>query len=217
MKRLLIFDLDGTILNTLDDLAESTNYALRENQLPERSLDEVRAFVGNGIGKLIERAVPEGSTEGLRRAVLESFTAHYREHSADKTRPYDNIMELLETLKEEGYLLAVVSNKADFAVQSLCEQYFPGVFTFAVGEREGVRRKPCPDSVNEVLETLKVQREEAVYIGDSEVDVQTARAAEMDLIAVAWGFRDCEVLKAQGANIIVEAPEEILKVVHGQL
>lgn len=212
MKKLLIFDLDGTILNTLDDLAASTNYALEQNSMPKRSLDEIRAFVGNGIRKLIERAVPSGSSEAEKKAVLESFTAHYKAHSANKTRPYDGIVELLEQLKIQGYLMAVVSNKADFAVQSLCETYFPRTFTFVVGEREGIRRKPAPDSIYEVLEQLNIPKEEAVYIGDSDVDAETAKNAGIDLIAVTWGFRNREVLEAMGAKVFAQTPKEILDV-----
>lgn len=212
MKKLLIFDLDGTILNTLDDLAASTNYALEQNSMPKRSLEEVRAFVGNGIRKLIERAVPGGSSEAEKKAVLESFTTHYKAHSADKTRPYKGIPEVLAQLKIQGFQLAVVSNKADFAVQSLCETYFPGTFTFVVGEREGIRRKPAPDSIYEVLEQLNIPKEEAVYIGDSDVDAETAKNAGIDLIAVTWGFRDREVLEAMGAKVFAQTPKEILAV-----
>ena len=210
MKKLLIFDLDGTILNTLDDLAASTNYALRRHGLPERTLTQVRAFVGNGIGKLIERAVPEDCSEAVRKAVLESFSSHYKKHAADKTRPYDGILEVLKELKELGCQMAVVSNKADFAVHSLCEHYFPGIFTFVIGEQEGIRRKPAPDSVYAVLEQLNTEKKDAVYIGDSEVDAMTAQNAGVDLIAVEWGFRDREVLEAKGAKVIIKAPNEIL-------
>lgn len=210
MKKLWIFDLDGTILNTLEDLADSTNYALRTNNMPERSMDEVRAFVGNGIGKLVERAVPEGSSNAEKKAVLESFTSHYKEHSEDKTRPYDGIPEILKELKNQGCQLAVVSNKADFAVQTLCASYFPGIFTFVVGERENIRRKPAPDSIYEVLEQLRTAKEDAVYIGDSDVDVKTAENAGLDLIAVEWGFRTRSVLKEAGAKIFAKTPEELL-------
>ena len=210
MKKLLIFDLDGTILNTLDDLADSTNYALRKHSLPERTLTEVRAFVGNGIGRLIERAVPKDCCEAVRKSVLESFSAHYKEHSADKTRPYDGILDVLRELKELGYQMAVVSNKADPVVHSLCEHYFPGIFTFVIGEREDIRRKPAPDSVYAVLNQLNTEKKDAVYIGDSEVDAMTAQNAGVDLIAVEWGFRDREVLKATGAKVIIKIPNEIL-------
>lgn len=207
--KLAVFDLDGTILNTLEDLADSTNYALRENGLPERSIEQVRCFVGNGIRKLMERAVPAGSDEALICRVHESFTAHYKEHCADKTRAYDGILELLRALREAGCMTAVVSNKADYGVQTLCQDYFPGLFDFAVGEREGIRRKPNPDSVNEILEKLNVRRADAVYIGDSDVDIETAKNAGLACISVTWGFRDREFLLRHGAEKLVEKPEEI--------
>ena len=211
-----IFDLDGTILNTLEDLADSTNYALKTYGYPERTMDEVRQFVGNGIRKLMERAVPEGTPVEEIDRVHETFTAHYKVHCADKTRPYDGIMELLQNLKKDGCKLAVVSNKADYGVQELCKQDFDGVFDFAVGEREGIRKKPAPDSVNEVLKTLGCSRERAVYIGDSDVDIQTAANAQMDHIIVEWGFRDVQFLISQGAKVLVEKPEEILEIVEGR-
>ena len=212
-----IFDLDGTILNTLEDLADSTNYALKTCGYPERTMDEVRQFVGNGIRKLMERAVPEGTPVEEIDRVHETFTAHYKVHCADKTRPYDGIMELLQNLKKDGCKLAVVSNKADYGVQELCKQYFDGVFDFAVGEREGIRKKPAPDSVNEVLKTLGCSRDRAVYIGDSDVDIQTAANAQMDHIIVDWGFRDVPFLIAKGAKVLVEKPEEILEIVEGRI
>ena len=211
-----IFDLDGTILNTLEDLADSTNYALKTCGYPERTMDEVRQFVGNGIRKLMERAVQEGTPVEEIDRVHETFTAHYKVHCADKTRPYDGIMELLQNLKKDGCKLAVVSNKADYGVQELCKQYFDGVFDFAVGEREGIRKKPAPDSVNEVLKTLGCSRDRAVYIGDSDVDIQTAANAQMDHIIVEWGFRDVPFLIAKGAKVLVEKPEEILEIVEGR-
>ena len=211
-----IFDLDGTILNTLEDLADSTNYALKTCGYPERTMDEVRQFVGNGIRKLMERAVPEGTPVEEIDRVHEKFTAHYKVHCADKTRPYDGIMELLQNLKKDGCKLAVVSNKADYGVQELCKQYFDGVFDFAVGEREGIRKKPAPDSVNEVLKTLECSRDRAVYIGDSDVDIQTAANAQMDHIIVEWGFRDIPFLISKGAKVLVEKPEEILEIVEGR-
>ena len=211
-----IFDLDGTILNTLEDLADSTNYALKTCGYPERTMDEVRQFVGNGIRKLMERAVPEGTPVEEIDRVHETFTAHYKVHCADKTRPYDGIMELLQNLKKDGCKLAVVSNKADYGVQELCKQYFDGIFDFAVGEREGIRKKPAPDSVNEVLKTLECSRDRAVYIGDSDVDIQTAANAQMDHIIVEWGFRDVPFLIAKGAKVLVEKPEEIREIVEGR-
>ena len=211
-----IFDLDGTILNTLEDLADSTNYALRICGYPERTIDEVRRFVGNGIRKLVERAVPAGTSVCEMDRVHETFNRYYQVHCADKTRPYDGILKLLRDLKEDGCKLAVVSNKADYGVQELCRQYFDKVFDFAVGEREGIRKKPFPDSVDEVLKTFGVERNEAVYIGDSEVDIETAANAHIDHIIVEWGFREKDFLISQGAEVLVSKTEEIKKIIEGR-
>ena len=201
--KLVIFDMDGTILDTLEDLARSTNYALVYNDLPRRKVLEVKNFVGNGMEKLIQRAVPAGTDEKLIQKVLEDFKAHYKEHCKDNTGPYFGINELLWNLKNVGIKTAVVSNKGDFAVQELCKQFFTGLFDFAVGEKQNVRRKPYPDSVNEVLSKLKVEKKDAVYIGDSEVDIETAKNAGVDCISVSWGFREKEILIGAGATKIV--------------
>ena len=208
--KLVIFDMDGTILNTLEDLADSINYALSQNGFPKRTIDEVRCFVGNGIRKLVERAVPCGTSESGMNQVHESFTAYYKVHCADKTRPYDGILALIRRLREAGCLTAVVSNKADYGVQELCRDYFPGLFDVAVGEREGIRKKPSPDAVLEVLSRLGIKQEEAVYVGDSDVDLATAENSGLDCIAVEWGFRGREFLAEHGAKVIVSSPEEIL-------
>ncbi len=207
--QLAIFDLDGTILYTLQDLTNSTNYALRKSGCPERTLDEVRRFVGNGILNLIRRAVPENSSEELINIVFEDFKAHYKENCAVTTRAYDGIEELISHLREMGMKTAVVSNKADFAVQELCEKYFRGLFDTCVGERKNVKRKPSPDSVNEILSLLAVKRENAVYIGDSDVDIKTANNAGIDCISVSWGFRDTKLLQENGAKIIVDNMQEL--------
>ena len=209
MLKLIIFDMDGTILDTLEDLKNSLNFALTANDMPERTLDEVRRFVGNGIGKLIERGVPNGSTPQQIAGVQAAFFPHYTLHCNDHTRPYDGIVEVIAALRKAGYLTAVVSNKADFAVQDLCKIWFDGLFDVAVGEREGLRRKPAPDSVFEVCKLLNVSVEESVYIGDSEVDYQTACNAGMDVISVEWGFRDAAFLKEIGAKKIVSTPREL--------
>lgn len=210
---LLIFDLDGTILDTLEDLKESTNYALTFHGYPARTLDEVRRFVGNGIGKLIERAVPSNTSAEETDRVLATFKRHYGEHCSDHTKPYEGIEALLKKLREKGCQTAIVSNKADFAVQELKSQYFPGLFDFVVGEREGIRRKPCPDSVNEVLKTLGKTAAQAMYIGDSDVDIDTAKNAGMDVIGVSWGFRGRKFLEEHGAVKIADQPEDIWKFV----
>lgn len=211
--QLAIFDLDGTILDTLEDLADSTNYALRQCGYPERTLEEVCRFVGNGIRNLIIRAVPAGSSEEEINRVHETFTGYYKVHCADKTRPYEGIMEMLTNLRSRGVKTAVVSNKADYGVQELCKQYFAGMFDFAVGERTGILRKPAPDSVNEVLRVLEIDRENAVYIGDSDVDVATAANAGMDHIIVTWGFREKQFLIANGAVCFAETPADIEELV----
>lgn len=204
-----IFDMDGTLLNTLDDLAASTNAALAAHGMPLRTTDEVRRFVGNGIPNLIRRAVPAGTDEATQRAVFDTFCAHYAVHDADTTAPYPGIIGLLEHLRAQGVLCAVVSNKGDFAVQALVEHYFDGLFGFAVGEREGIRRKPAPDTVFAALEALGVEPGEAVYVGDSEVDVATAQASGLDCIAVTWGFRSVECLLEAGATTLVSTADEL--------
>lgn len=200
---LAIFDLDGTILYTLVDLKNSMNFTLKKFGFPERTLDEVRRFVGNGIKTLIIRAAPKGTDEKTIDEMFEVFNEHYAVHCNDNTKSYDGIDELLKKLKEQKVKTAVVSNKADYAVQTLVKKYFDGLFDYAVGEKQGVRKKPCPDSVNEVLRVLDTPKEAAVYIGDSEVDVATAKNAQMDCIAVDWGFRDRDVLINSGATLIV--------------
>ena len=231
---LAIFDLDGTILNTLDDLAASVNYALSQNGLAVRTIDEVRQFVGNGIRNLMVRSVcaaegvpviegaavqpfldqslPPSEKEAfitLIDRVHAAFTEHYKIHCADKTCPYDGIPELFQALRAEGVRTAVVSNKADYGVQELCAGYFPGLFDFAIGERQGIRRKPEPDSIYSILEKFNAGKSESVYIGDSDVDIQTARNAGIDCISVSWGFRSPDFLKEHGARLIVNSAEEL--------
>lgn len=208
-KQLVIFDLDGTLLDTLDDLADAVNWALEQEQLPRRTREEVRAFVGNGIRNLIERAVPAGTEAAQTDRVFAGFKARYAGHCADKTRPYPGILELLARLRAEGIRTAVVSNKADFAVQTLCRDYFHGLVDCAVGERAGIPKKPAPDSVQEVLRALEIPREQAVYVGDSDVDVLTARNAGMDGILVLWGFRDRQTLERAGAKTFAATAEEL--------
>jgi phosphoglycolate phosphatase len=209
--KLAIFDMDGTILDTLEDLKNATNYALRTHGLPERTLDEVRSFVGNGILLLIQRAVPAHTAEPTIQAVFQTFTAYYAEHCADATKPYDGIVPLIQALRTAGIKTAVVSNKADFAVQELVIEYFDGCFDAAVGERKGMNKKPAPDSVYEVLSLLEIDKSEAVYIGDSDVDLETAKNSGLPCIAVEWGFRTHDFLIEHGADILVSKPEEILE------
>lgn len=210
---LIVFDMDGTILDTLEDLKNSMNHTLRLHSMPERTLDEIRSFVGNGIRKLIERAVVNGTPNEKIEAIYKDFMKHYEVHCADFTKPYDGINDLIQELRNRGYKTAVVSNKAHDAVLDLCEQYFPSLFDLALGERPEIAKKPAPDMVNLALDQLQISRENAVYIGDSDVDVATARNSNLDMIAVDWGFRTRDFLIEQGADTIVSKPEEILELV----
>lgn len=207
--RIAVFDMDGTILDTLEDLRDSLNVILGKYGYPMRTLEEVRRFVGNGILRLIEQAVPAECSKEQVQKVYEEFVPYYQAHSAVKTRPYPGIVTLLSDLKAGGMKLAVVSNKADAAVQDLCKLYFDGLFDMAAGERAGMAKKPAPDMVELVLAGMQISKEEAVYIGDSEVDVATAVNSGLALCAVDWGFRDVEVLKANGAELIFSDTESL--------
>ena len=202
----VVFDLDGTLLNTLDDLADSTNYALALHQLPARTLEEVRHFVGNGVGLLIHRAVPEGTPPELEARCLADFRAHYLLNMENKTAPYPGVLELLDALQAAGIRTAVVSNKFDGAVKGLCQTYFGDRIPVAIGESDGVARKPAPDTVFRALAELGAGPERAVYVGDSDVDIQTARNAGLPCLSVSWGFRDADFLTASGAQHIVDTP-----------
>lgn len=206
-----IFDLDGTLLDTLKDLASSTNYALRQYGMPEHSIDDVRCFVGNGVRKLIERAVPEGTENPKFENVYETFRQHYMHHSLDTTHPYDGIPETLRELKQRGCKLAVVSNKMMAATKELVAHFFPEI-DVAIGENEagGIRKKPAPDTVEEALRQLGATKESAVYVGDSDVDIQTAQNVGIPCVSVLWGFRDKQFLLAHGATNFVLHPKELI-------
>lgn len=204
-----IFDLDGTLLSTLADLAASTNHALRTHHMPERSLDEVRRFVGNGVKKLMERAIPDGLNNPLFEETFATFRQHYMQHNLDTTQPYPGIMQLLEQLKAEGKNIAVVSNKFYAATRELCRHFFGDLVPVAIGEREDIRKKPAPDTVIEALRELGVDKEGAVYIGDSDVDIMTAKNSGMPCVSVLWGFRDKEFLLEHGATTLISQPEDM--------
>ena len=207
-----IFDLDGTLLDTLDDLAAAVNYALRQHGMPEHTREDVRRFVGNGVRLLMTRAIPDGEDNPLFEATFQTFRKYYMEHSLDTTRPYDGIPELLGELRARGKRVAVVSNKFYAATSELCHHFFPDTVEVAIGEHEaeGIRKKPAPDTVKEAFRQLGVDSRNAVYIGDSDVDLQTARNAGLPCISVLWGFRDRAFLEAHGATTFVTTPEEIL-------
>lgn len=204
-----IFDLDGTLLDSLTDLAISCNYALRINNMPERTIDEVRCFVGNGVKKLMERAIPNGLQNPAFEKTYADFRQHYLVHNLDNTKPYPGIIPLLKRLHSEGKNIAVVSNKFYAATQDLVKHFFDEYITVAIGERENIRKKPAPDTVFEALRQLNASPAGAVYIGDSDVDVMTARNCNIPCISVLWGFRTKEFLIKNGATTFVTAPDEI--------
>ena len=205
-----IFDLDGTLLSSLDDLAASTNYALRWAGMPERTTEEVRMFVGNGVKLLMERAIPDGLQNPRFEEVYAKFREHYLKHNLDRTRPYEGVIGMLRELKRRGKKLAIVSNKFYAATQELVRHFFADTIEVAIGERENIRKKPAPDTVLEALRQLGAPKEGAVYVGDSDVDVMTAKNSGLPCISVLWGFRDKDFLIEHGATLFVEKPQEIL-------
>ncbi len=205
-----IFDLDGTLLSTLEDLAASTNYALCQNDMPEHTIDEIRKFVGNGVKKLMQRAIPNGEDNPKFEQTYTLFRQHYLEHNLDTTHPYDGIPALLAELKRRGKHLAIVSNKFYTATQDLARHFFPDTIKVAIGERDTIKKKPAPDTVFEALKQLGVSAERAVYIGDSDVDIMTAKNCNLPCISVLWGFRDKDFLTKHGATTFVNHPKEIL-------
>lgn len=207
-----IFDLDGTLLDTLGDLASSCNHALRSCGMPQRSIDEVRRFVGNGVRMLMVRAVPDGEANPRFEECLSIFRNHYMEHNLDTTAPYPGIRNLIDTLLANGKHVAVVSNKFYEATQDLVSHFFDHAIPVAIGERPDIRKKPAPDTVNEALRQLAMPRETAVYIGDSDVDIATAQNSGMPCISVLWGFRDREFLLEHGATTLVSEPVDILSI-----
>lgn len=210
MYKAVIFDLDGTLLDTLDDLTSAVNYALSTYALPLRTKEEIRSFIGNGIKKLLERAC---ENKVKTEVLLPLFKGYYKEHCADKTQPYQGVMTMLMRLKQEGIKSAVVSNKAHFATEALVKRYFDGLIFITQGEDEehGVMRKPNPGSLLAVMEKLGIKKEEAVYVGDSDVDIQTAKNADIDCISVTWGFKEEAFLRANGAKRLAKNTAQILQ------
>ena len=203
----VLFDLDGTLLDTLEDLSLSVNHALKTLSLAERTKKEIRSFLGNGMENLVFRSLPDDKKECLPEA-LALFREHYAKHSEDHTAPYDGIPALLDRLESEGYVMAIISNKPDFAVQTLAKTHFPRI-GYAVGEREGIRRKPEPDSLLIAMEAMSVKKEDCIYVGDSEVDVKTAVNTGIPCVAVTWGFRDLPDLKEAGAEHFAADTDEL--------
>ncbi len=213
----VVFDLDGTLTDTLTDLTNSTNFALEQSGMPVRTKDEVRRFVGNGVEKLIERAVPEGTCSEAKSRCLDLFRGHYVKHCKDNTCLYPHVNEMLDTLHKQGYRIAIVSNKLQAGVDELFSMFFAdGAVDIAIGERKGVRRKPAPDMLRLALSALGVECGEAIYVGDSDVDIETANNAGVPVISVLWGFRDKEFLLAHGAVSLASSPEEVVRLVNAR-
>ena len=205
----IIFDMDGTVLNTLDDLTVSVNYVLEKFGMPLRTMEEYRLFFGSGIRRALELATPEGTSDDVIDEMLPVFKEHYDEHCLDKTGPYAGILELMKELKSKGYKMAIVSNKIDSAVKELNERFFSQYVDVAIGEKDGIRRKPAPDTVIQALAELGSSKDAAVYIGDSEVDYQTAVNSGLPCISVLWGFRDKDFLLDIGATTFASTPADI--------
>lgn len=213
MYYLAIFDLDGTLLDTLSDLHASVNFALRYFDFPERTIDEVRSFIGNGVVKLMERSVPDNTDAKMQKEALDVFRNHYLEHMSDTTAPFENVTELLKELREKGIKIAVVSNKLHKAVEELCESYFPGLIDKAVGVSVEEERKPSPINVIKTADFFGIDLKECIYIGDSEVDIQTAHNAELKCIGVTWGFRSRESLQENGCDFIADTAGEVKELI----
>ena len=209
----VLFDMDGTLLDTLEDLCDSTNHALAQMGYPLRGIEEIRRFIGNGAEKQIRRAVPEGTSEGKIMETLAAFRAYYQDHCQIKTKVYDGLLDVLSELKEKGVKMAVVSNKPNAAVKKLSREYFGDRLDYAIGPSDGVRCKPYPDMAEEALKALGVEKKDAVFVGDSEVDVQTGLNAGLDVIAVSWGFRSREVVIEVGAKMIADDASELEKLI----
>lgn len=213
---IIIFDLDGTLINTIDDLGQACNYALAACGFPTHKIEDYPRLVGNGINKLIEHALPEKlRQEETVMQVREYFVPYYDEHNCDYTRPYEGIPQLLKTLKEQGHYLAVASNKYQVATEKIVAQLFPGIFDIVLGERENIARKPDPQIVYDILSTLNTQLSttNCLYIGDSLVDAQTAKAANLPFVACTWGFCTHEQLQSASPDYMVNHPNEILTLI----
>ena len=212
-NKTVIFDLDGTLLYTLEDLKDSVNFALSKFNYPQKNLEEIRNFVGNGVKVLMELSIPQGKNNENFDECLATFKTHYAQNMYNKTKPYDGIIEMLENLQQQGFRTAVVSNKFDLATKELCKKYFAEKIEIAIGESENIRKKPAPDSVFKVMEILNSNKNSTYFVGDSEVDIQTAQNANLKCISVTWGYKDKEFLLKNGAKFLANSPKEILEII----
>ena len=211
MIKAVIFDMDGTVLNTIDDIHQSVNVALQKMGYPLKSLNDVKRAVGSGAKTLIERVVPIDIKPAEIKKTYDIYQTYYDKHSMDQTAPYQDILKLLKTLKGRGYQLAVVSNKHQYLVKALNDQMFEGLFEVSVGEIKGVLVKPAPDMLYSALNQLNINKEEAIFVGDSDIDMITAKNADMISVAVTWGFRDLNTLKSLSPHFIINQPLELLE------
>ena len=216
-NKTVIFDLDGTLLYTLEDLKDSVNFALSKFNYPQKNLEEIKNFVGNGVKVLMELSIPQGKNNENFDECLAIFKTHYAQNMYNKTKPYDGIIEMLENLQNLGFKTAVVSNKFDLATKELCKKYFAEKIEIAIGESENIRKKPAPDSVFKVMEILNSNKNSTYFVGDSEVDIQTAQNANIKCISVTWGYKNEEFLLKNGAKFLANSPQEILKIITSQL
>lgn len=216
-NKTVIFDLDGTLLYTLEDLKDSVNFALSKFNYPQKNLEEIKNFVGNGVKVLMELSIPQGKNNENFDECLAIFKTHYAQNMYNKTKPYDGIIEMLENLQNLGFKTAVVSNKFDLATKELCKKYFAEKIEIAIGESENIRKKPAPDSVFKVMEILNSNKNSTYFVGDSEVDIQTAQNTNLKCISVTWGYKNEEFLLKNGAKFLANSPQEILKIITSQL
>ena len=228
MKQVIIFDLDGTLLNTLYDLYLSFNYAIDRFGYPKRTLEEIKSFVGNGVKRALELSLPEKIDDNKLSEILNVFKEYYTEHMYNNTKSYDGIVDMLEKLKKKGYVLAVLSNKYDKAVKGLCKKYFGDLIEISLGEGNGIRKKPYSDGVFKILDDINMSESHddktvfsdkvnVIYIGDSEVDIQTAKNAGIYCISVLWGFKSREFLEQNGGKVYAEKPDDIIKIIEKKL
>ena len=209
-RKLVVFDLDGTLLYTLEDLMNSVNFTLDLFGYRTCTLDEISSFVGNGVQQLMRRALPENITEKEFELSLACFKDHYSKHCCDKTRPYDGIIEVLKVLKSRGIKVGILSNKFQDAAEDVCKNYFDGLYDIVVGESEYCKRKPAPDGINMICDRLNVSKEETIFFGDTEVDIKTGEDAGVYCVSVLWGYRDRDFLSRNGAKLFVSDPLDIV-------
>ena len=209
----IVFDCDGTLLDTLTDLRNAVNYVLRAHDLPERSVPEVKAALGNGVAHLMRQSLPDSISEAEFNTYLDEFKAYYGEHLQDYTAPYPGMLDVLDTLRAKGYKLAIVSNKIQEGITPLNKEYFGDRLPVAIGERPRLQRKPAPDMVLQALKELGSTQDESIYIGDSEVDVATAKNSGLLCIGVTWGFRDEQLHKDLGVKYIARKAEDIVTII----